>query len=217
MGCFDDTAEPDSAGSILTPHCAAVESQSAEYGIESYPPLVPEPPKRWVGVISRGLMAPETSMRIVLSPSISAASSWPSSPRSCRSSKLSNRICRTGDGWSSPRSRCSQRGVWRHGRSAHKATRGWTPGRDDRFCVTRRWREMDSNSRSPGCGEARRNPIAGRFIEDLRTLFEGRSGCTRVAAKLTHLWTCPSSPCRWVLYPAVCRICSMKRGRWSLW
>jgi hypothetical protein len=25
----------------------------------------------------------------------------------------------------------------------------------------------------PGCGEARRDPIAGRFIEDLRTLFEG--------------------------------------------
>jgi hypothetical protein len=30
----------------------------------------------------------------------------------------------------------------------------------------------------PGCGEARRDPIAGRFIEDLRTLFEGRSGRT---------------------------------------
>ena len=48
------------------------------------------------------------------------------------------------------------------------------------LCETRtvRWREMDSNSRSPGCGEARRNPFAGRFIEDLRTLFDGRSGCT---------------------------------------
>jgi hypothetical protein len=34
-------------------------------------------------------------------------------------------------------------------RSAWCRAVGWTPGRDDRFCVTRRWREQDSNPQSP--------------------------------------------------------------------